>query len=95
MFLQRKQKKCCFCDKHDNCIHCKKLKYIRQYLDDAYHFSPRKDAPWQPTHWNIFLYHQIDKEFENIRKSDFNFRIEIKNVRKSWTIDCHNNLRLC
>ena len=38
-----------------------------------------------------FLYHQIDKEFEKIRKPDFNFRIEIKYVRKSRTIDWHNN----
>ena len=40
-----KNKKCGFCDNYDNCIHCKKLKYIRQCLDDAYYFSPRKDAP--------------------------------------------------
>ena len=31
----------------------------------------------------FFLYHQIDKEFENIQKPDFNFHIEIKYVRKS------------
>ena len=40
-----KTKKCGFCDNYDNCIHCKKLKYIRQCLDDAYYFSPRKDGP--------------------------------------------------
>ena len=91
LFLQRKQKKCGFCDNYDNCIHCKKLKYIRQCLDKAYYFSPRKDPPWQPTHWKVFLYHKIDKEFEIIQKANFNFCIEIKCVRKSWTIDGHNN----
>ena len=90
-FCNENQKKCGFCDKYDNCIHCKKLKYARQCLDNAYYFSPGKDAPWQPTHWNVFLYYQIDKEFENIRKTDFNFCIEIKYVRKSRTIDWHNN----
>ena len=72
----------------------KKIKYIRKRLDNAYYFSSRKDAPWQPTGWKGFLYYQIDKEFENIHKlvlDYFNFCIEIKYVRKSWTIDCHNN----
>ena len=66
LFLQRKQKKCGFCDNYDNFIHYKKLKYIRQCLDEAYYFSSQKDAPWQPTCWKVFSYHQIDKEFENI-----------------------------
>ena len=88
----KNKKKCVFCDNYDNCLHCKKLKYIRKSLDHAYYFSPRKDAPWQLTHLKVFLYHQIDKEFENIKKPDFNFRIEIKYSRKSWTIDWHNNL---
>ena len=39
----------------------------------------------------FFLYHQIDKEFENIQKPHFNFCIEIKYIRKKWTIDWHNN----
>ena len=38
-----------------------------------------------------FLYHKIDEEFENIQKPDFNFCIEIKYVRKNWTINWHNN----
>ena len=90
MFLQQKQKKCGFWDDYDNCIHCKKLKYIRHCLDNAYYFSARKDAPWQPTQWKVFLYQQIDKEFENIQKPDFNLGIEIKYVRKSCTINWHN-----
>ena len=72
----------------------KKLKYIRQCLDNAYYFSPRKDAPWQPTHWKVFLYFEINKEFKKIQKlvsDDFNFRLEIKYVKKSWTINWHNN----
>ena len=89
-FCNENKKKCGFCE-YDNCIHCKKLKYITQYLDNAYYFSPRKDAPWQPTHWKVFLYRQIDKEFGNIQKHQFNFSIEIKYVWKSWTIDWQNN----
>ena len=65
-FCNENKKKCGFCDHYNNCIHCKKLKYIRECLDNTYFFSPRKDAPWQPTYWKIFLYYQIDKEFENI-----------------------------
>ena len=90
-FCNKNKERCGFCDDNDNCIYCKKLRYIRQCLDNAYYFSPRKHAPWQPTHWKIFLYHQIDKEFENIQKPHFNFCIEIKYSRKKWTIDWHNN----
>ena len=64
LFLQRKQKKCGFCDNYHNCIHCKKLKYIRQCLDNVYYFSPRKDAPWQPTHWKVFY---IIKLMKNLK----------------------------
>ena len=93
-FWKKKKKNCGFCE-YDNCIHCKKLKYITQYIDNAYYFSPWKDAPWQPTHWKVFLYRQIDKEFGNIQKHQFNFSIEIKYVWKSWTIDWQNNFWLC
>ena len=89
-FCNENKEKCGFCDKKGNCIYYKKL-HIRQCLDNAYYFSPRKDTPWQPNCYKVFLYHQIDKEFENIQKPDFNFRVEIKYVRKSWTIDCHNS----
>ena len=91
LFFWWKQKKYGFCDNDDNCIHCKKLKYIRQCLDNVYYFSLRIGAPWQPTHWNVFLYHQIYKELENIQKPGFNFGLEIKYVRKIRTIIWHNN----
>ena len=90
-FCNKNKERCGFCNANNNCIYCKKLRYIRQCLDNGYYFSPRKHAPWQPSHWKIFLYHQIDKEFENIQKPDFNFCIEIKYIRKSWTIDWHDN----
>ena len=80
------RKECGYCDNYDNCIYCKKLKYIRERLGSAYLFSPRKDTPWQPTNWKVFLFYQVDKEFENIQKlvlNNFNFHIEIKHVRKS------------
>ena len=91
LFFWWKQKKYGFCDNDDNCIHCKKLKYIRQCLGNAYYFSLRIGAPWQPTHWNVFWYHQIDKELENIQKPAFNFGLEIKYVRKIRTIIWHSN----
>ena len=54
-FSKESKKKFGFCDDYENCVHWKKLKYIRQCLDNAYYFSPRKDAPWQPTHWKVFF----------------------------------------
>ena len=39
-FCNENKKKCGFCDDYDKCIYCKKLKYIRQRLDNAYYFSP-------------------------------------------------------
>ena len=54
-FSKESKKKIGFCDDYENCIHWKKLKYIRQCLDNAYYFSPRKDAPWQPAHCKVFF----------------------------------------
>ena len=81
---KKTRKKKGFCDDY-NCIHCKKLKYNRQCLDNAYYFSTRKDAPWQPTHWKKFLYFQINKEFKKIQKlvsDDFNFVQKLNTFRK-------------
>ena len=83
-FCNENKYKCGFCDDCDNCIHCKKLKYIRECLGNAYYLSP-KEAPWQPNHWKDFLYYETDKELKNIQNlvsDDFNFRIEIKYVKK-------------
>ena len=71
VFATKTKKKIGFCDDCDNYIHCKKVKYIRERLDNAYYFSLRRDSPWQPTHWKVFLYYEIDKKFQKYPKTCF------------------------
>ena len=65
-FINENKKKCGFCDDYDNCIYCKKLKYIRQCLDNAYIFLVDKTLLGnQPT--GRFFY--IFKSMRNSKKS--------------------------
>ena len=41
--VNENRKICGFCEE---CETCTRIHYIRMYFDDAYHFKPRKDAPF-------------------------------------------------